>query len=189
MERVVFWPTRSSLVRAGEPDPAQGVLPSSCGARSREEDMTGMRINVSDALTALTAPSQGAEGAEVVESWSRRVHRPLDLIRLSALLLCLLLITGLAVVGRDTSRGASADLARLLDHVPAVFDQLLRLVSAFGALAVPLALIVREVLRDHRSRLIEAVLTGFLAIGVAEGIDRIVAAFPSSGLYGVLTKR
>jgi len=139
-------------------------------------------------MTGTTAPPPGSPHAavEVVESWPARIHRPLDLVRLLVLLGVLLLLTALALVGRDTSRGAAADLARLLHHVPRVFDQLLRLVSAFGALAVPLALMVREVVRGYGRRLIEAVLTGLLAIGVAEGIDRIVEAFPASSLYTAL---
>jgi len=148
------------------------VPPSASAEGDADGDADGVTAHVSD--------------TEVVETWPARIHRPLDLVRLSALVGVLLLLTGLALVGRDTSRGVAADLARLLSHVPTVFDQLLRLVSAFGALAVPLALMVREVVRGYRRRLIEAVLTGLLAIGVAEGIDRIVAAFPSSTLYAAL---
>jgi uncharacterized membrane protein YbhN (UPF0104 family) len=139
-------------------------------------------------MTRPTAPPTAPPHVEVVETWPSRIHRPLDLVRLTALVAVLLVLAGLALVGRDTSRGANADLARLLGDLPAVFGQLLRLVSAFGALAVPLALMVREVLRGYRLRLIEAVLTGLLAIGVAEGIDRLLAAFPTSALYGALTR-
>jgi uncharacterized membrane protein YbhN (UPF0104 family) len=139
-------------------------------------------------MSEPAAPPLGSPHIEVVESWPARIHRPLDLIRLAALVVVLLLLTGLAVVGRDTSSGANADLARLLSHVPAVFGNALRLVSAFVALAVPLALIVREVVRGYHRRLIEALLTGMLAIGVAEAINWAIASFPSSGLYTALTQ-
>jgi uncharacterized membrane protein YbhN (UPF0104 family) len=138
-------------------------------------------------MTRPPAPAPGVPPAEVVESRPARIHRRLDLIRLAALIVVLLLLLLLAVLARDTSRGASADLARLLSHVPGVFAHALRLASAFAALAVPLALIVRETARRHRRRLLEALLTGLLAIGVAEAVDRAVAAVPSSSLHAALT--
>ena len=123
----------------------------------------------------------------MVESRPARVHRPLDLIRLTARAGILLLLTGLVVVARDTSSGLSSDLARLLGHLPDAIGSALRLVSAFAALAVPLAMIVREVVWGYRRRLIAAVLTGLLAIGIAEGIDRVLSTIPSSTLYAALT--
>jgi uncharacterized membrane protein YbhN (UPF0104 family) len=124
---------------------------------------------------------------QVVESWPARVHRPLDLIRLGALVAVLLVLGGLAVIGRDTSRAVNADLARLLGDVPTVFIRLFRLLSAFGALGLPLGLMVREVVRGYARRLIEALLTGLLAIGIAVGLDHVIAAFPSSALFEALT--
>src|SRR4051794_1198913 len=138
-------------------------------------------------MTRSAARAPGPTHVQVVESWPPRIRRPLDLIRLTALVGVLLLLIGLAVVGLATGRGANADLARLLGHVPAVLGGALRVVSAFGALAVALALMAREVIRGNRRRLIEALLTGFLAIGIAEGLDRVLAAFPSSALYQALT--
>ena len=138
-------------------------------------------------MTRPGAPPATPPTAEVVDSRSARVHRPLDLIRLGTLVVALLLLTALAVVARDTSSGAATDLARLLSHVPPVFVQLLRIVAAAAALAVPLALIAREALWGHRRRLGEAVLTGLLGIGIAEALDRVVDAFPSSALHTALT--
>src|SRR3954471_343239 len=138
-------------------------------------------------MTGPAHPPPGGPEVDVVESRPARVHRPLDLIRLTARVGVLLLLTGLVVVARDTSAGLSSDLARLLGHVPAAFGSALRLVSAFLALAVPLAMIVREAVWGYRRRLIAAVLTGLLAIGIAEAIDRVVSAFPSSTLYAALT--
>ncbi|HEY0538650.1 MAG TPA: hypothetical protein VGD53_09775, partial [Actinoallomurus sp.] len=138
-------------------------------------------------MTGTAAPPPRSSEVEVVESWPARIHRPLDLVRLLALVVVLLLLTGLVVVARETSRGAGADLARLFGHLPSLVGQGLRLVSAFSALAFPLALIAREIVRGYRRRLIEAVLTGLLAMGVAEGVDRVVTALPSSALYAALT--
>jgi uncharacterized membrane protein YbhN (UPF0104 family) len=124
---------------------------------------------------------------EVVEFWPARIHRPLDLIRLTVLVLTIVVLCALAVLGRDTGRGANADLTRLLGHIPAIVSHALRLASAFGALAFPLALIGREVWRGHARRLIEAIVTGLVAIGVAELIDHLLALAPGSTLFQALT--
>src|SRR4051794_17205590 len=137
--------------------------------------------------TGPVQPAPGPSGVDVVETRPARVHRPLDLISLTARVAVLLLLTGLAVVPHGTSNGASTELARLLGNVPDAFGSALRLVSAFLALVVPLAMIVREAVWGYRRRLIAAVLTGLLAIGIAEAIDRVVSAFPSSTLYAALT--
>jgi uncharacterized membrane protein YbhN (UPF0104 family) len=141
-----------------------------------------------ETMTGPAQPSQGSAGLVIVETRQARLHRPLDLIRLTARALILVLLAGLAIVARETSEGASADLARLLDHVPTAVVAVLRVASAFGALAAPLAMIAREIVRGYRLRLIEAVLTGLLAVGIVEGINRLLSAFPASSLYLALTR-
>ena len=138
-------------------------------------------------MTGSAAPASGSSHLEVVESWPARIRRPLDLLRLVGLVAGLLLLVAVGVVARDTGRGADADIARLVGHVPALVRSALGLVSAFGALAFPVALMVREVVRGNRRGLLEALLTGFLAIGIAQGLNRVLAAFPSTALYGALT--
>lgn len=141
--------------------------------------MTGSAVPAAD--------SSPLEDVVVVESRPARIRRTLDLVRLTALVAVLLLLVGLAVVARDTARGADADLARLLGQLPTVLGRALRLLSAFAALAVPLALMAREVVRGNSRRLAEAVLTGFLAIGITEAIDRLLGALPASDLRDALT--
>ena len=138
-------------------------------------------------MTGSAAPASGSSHLEVVESWPARIRRPLDLLRLVGLVAGLLVLIAVGVVARDTGRGADADIARLVGHVPALVRSALGLVSAFGALAFPVALMVREVVRGNRRGLLEALLTGFLAIGIAQGLNRVLTAFPSTALYGALT--
>jgi uncharacterized membrane protein YbhN (UPF0104 family) len=144
-------------------------------------------VTGSSSAAPAVASGSPTPQVQVVESWPARVHRPLDLIRLGALVAVLLVLVGLAVVGRDTSRAVNADLARLLGDVPTVFIRLFRLLSAFGALGLPLGLMVREVVRGYARRLIEALVTGLLAIGIAVALDHVIAAFPSSALFEALT--
>ncbi|MGI8666575.1 MAG: lysylphosphatidylglycerol synthase transmembrane domain-containing protein [Jatrophihabitans sp.] len=128
------------------------------------------------------------DGVVILDSVSGRVRRSLDLVRLTGLLLIGLLLIGIGIVGRDTSRGANDDLARLLGDVPHVFIRAFSVLTSFGALAVPLAFMVREVVRSQTRRLLEALLTGLLAIAIIEGLDRLVAHYPTSQLNEALTR-
>ena len=136
---------------------------------------------------ALPNPG-GAGPVVVVESRPARLHRPLDLIRLTARVGILVVLAGLAVVASATRAGAAADVARLLAHVPDALGSILRLASVFAALAAPLAMIAREIAHGYRRRLIASVLTGLLAIGIVEGLNRLLSAYPSSALYVALTR-
>jgi uncharacterized membrane protein YbhN (UPF0104 family) len=125
---------------------------------------------------------------EVIDSRRPRIRRSLDLVRAVALLLAVLVLVGLGSIAGDTSRGANADITRLLSEVPHVFIRLFSALGAFGALAVPIAFVVRELVRGQSRRLIEAILTGVAAIGAIESLDRLVDAIPSTALYDALTR-
>src|SRR3954447_7845231 len=142
-----------------------------------------------ETMTGPAQPNPGGAGpVEVVESRQARLHRPLDLIRLTARVGILLVLAGLAVVAGGTRAGAAEDLARLLAHLPDALGSVLRVVSVFAALAAPLAMIAREILHGYRRRLIASVLTGLLAIGIVEALNRLLSEFPSSELYVALTR-
>ncbi len=125
---------------------------------------------------------------EVLDVDPTRVRRPLDLVRLSGLVVAGLLLTGLGVVASDTGRGIDNDLVRLLADVPPLLVRTLRTLAAFGALAVPLAFMVREIVRSQTRRLIEALATGMAAIAVVEVLDRLIDAFASDALQAALIR-
>jgi uncharacterized membrane protein YbhN (UPF0104 family) len=124
----------------------------------------------------------------IVDAPPGRLRRPVDLVRLGFLLVFALLLIGIAIIARDTTRGANDDLARLLGDVPKVLVRTFSVLTSFGALAVPIAFMVREIVRSQTRRLIEALATGLLAIGVVELLDRWVSSFPTSQLYESLTR-
>lgn len=138
------------------------------------------------AITATEAAR--AHPVEIVDVRDGRVRRQIDLVRLIVLLVIGLLLVGIAVIARDATRGANDDLARLLGDVPRVFIRAFSLLTSFGALAVPIAFMVREIVRGQTRRLLEALLTGLVAIGVIEVLDRLVSAYPGSQLYESLTR-
>jgi uncharacterized membrane protein YbhN (UPF0104 family) len=140
---------------------------------------------MADGATAVSAA--GAGPVEVVDVEPRRVRHPLDLVRVVGLVLILGLIAGLGAVARDTVAGANADVTRLVDQVPHFLVRALSLVGTIGALALPVALVVRELLRSHLRRLIEGLLTGLVAIGVIGALDLGISAASKTSLNHALT--
>src|SRR5664280_558513 len=132
-------------------------------------------------------PMTPSPGPVVVDFAPARIRHPVDLIRLTLLVVALLIIAGLGAVASDTVRGAGMDLARLVRGAPYVFVHLLSVLGAVAALAVPLGLMVAEIARGHSRRLIEGLITGLAAIGLIVGLDWLLAVFPASALYRGLT--
>ena len=91
--------------------------------------------------------------------------------------------------GWDRSRatrdaGSAKTLPGLVRATPIVFLRVFSVLGGVGAWRVPLGLMVVEIARGHSRRLIEALITGLAAIGLIEGLDRVLASFPSSALNG-----
>jgi uncharacterized membrane protein YbhN (UPF0104 family) len=116
-----------------------------------------------------------------------RVRRSLDLVRLVGLVAVLLAVAGVATVATNTVHGVNEDLTRLLGEVPHVLVRVLSLVGSFGALALPVALVIREVARGRGRRLVEGVATGLIAICVIGLLDLAISADSSSALHDALT--
>jgi len=116
-----------------------------------------------------------------------RVRRPLDLIRLVGLALVVAILGEVGTVAQDTVKSANEDLTRSLRQVPVVIVHSLSLFGAFGALALPLAFIIRDIARGQPRRLVEGVLTGLVAIAVIGGLDTLISANSSSALHDALT--
>jgi uncharacterized membrane protein YbhN (UPF0104 family) len=125
---------------------------------------------------------------EIIDVAPARVRRSWDLVRLTGLVLAGLLLTGLGLIASDTSRGANDDLVRLLAHVPPLLVRMLRTLAAFGALAVPLAFMAREIVRGQTRRLIEALVTGMIAIAVVAALNQLIAAYASEALLAALIR-
>jgi len=138
-------------------------------------------------VTSGPEPAPVGTPAVVVDAAAARIRQPADLVRLTVLSAVLLLLVGLGAVASDTARGAALDLARVVRGGPYVLVRLLGVLGAVGALVVPLGLMVAEIVRGRRRRLVEALLTGLGAIGLVEGLDRVLAEFPTSALYVGLT--
>jgi uncharacterized membrane protein YbhN (UPF0104 family) len=154
------------------------------GAAQPEADQT----EAAHTEAAHTEAAEAEPAVEIVDVTPARVRQPLDLVRLTALVLAGVLLTGLGLIASDTSRGVNDDLVRLLADLPPVLLRALRTLAAFGALALTLAFMVREIVRAQTRRLIEALLTGMIAVAVVQVLDRLIGGFAPDALHSALIR-
>jgi uncharacterized membrane protein YbhN (UPF0104 family) len=127
------------------------------------------------------------ESIAVSDETSVRIRRPLDVLRLAGLVLALAVLGGLGSVASATAHAGNEDLARLLAGIPRIFTRALSLTGALGVIAVPISLVVREILRRRVWRLAEGLLAGAIAIGIVDLLNLAISADRSSALRASLT--
>ncbi len=133
--------------------------------------------------------SPPASASVAIDDYSpARIRHSIDLVRLSFVVVAVLVLTALGTVAGDTGRGISDDVTRLSHEVPALLVRMFSVVGVFAGLAVPIGLMIHEVVRGQARRLIEATVTGLIALGVIEGLDAILRSYPSSQLYESLVR-
>lgn len=139
----------------------------------------------------LPVPSGGADPARplaVTDDQPRRVRQQLDLVRIAGLLLVLGLLALTGTYANETTGGANDDLSRLMSGIPTLLVRGLSLFGTVGALALPIALVVREIVRGQPRRLIEGLGTGLLALNLVVLLDLAISADTTTALYISLTR-
>ncbi|MEP6598639.1 MAG: lysylphosphatidylglycerol synthase transmembrane domain-containing protein [Actinomycetota bacterium] len=101
-------------------------------------------------------------------------------------LLALGLIAALGTLASATNLGAEFDLVRLVDAIPSPLLALITAVGGFGVLGVPLAYALRQLVRGRSRLLLEAVLTGLLAIAACWALIELLYLIDSSALDDAL---
>lgn len=125
---------------------------------------------------------------EITDVRPRRVRRQLDLVRIVGLLLLLVLLALTGTYANETTGGANDDLSRLMSGIPTLLVRGLSLFGTIGALALPVALVVREIVRGQPRRLLEGLGTGLLALNLVVLLDLAISSDRSSALYESLTR-
>lgn len=136
---------------------------------------------------SATTESRTSPPLVVIEQRPDRIRSSIDAVRLGGLGLAALLLAGFASVADATSEAANQDLAEALKGLPGLLVNALNLAGSVGALAVPLALVVRQVFRGQSRRLMEALLAGLLAIAAAIALNVAIDHASHTALYHALT--
>jgi uncharacterized membrane protein YbhN (UPF0104 family) len=171
--------------RATRVDPAGSVAPAGPEGRMDGEPDSGADAGLDGGLDSAL---DGGLDVEVVDDPPRRVRRQLDLVRIVGLLLLLGAVALVGTYADDTTGGANDDLAGLLRGIPELLVRGLSLFGTIGALALPVGLVVREIVRSQARRLIEGIGTGLLALGVVLVLDVALSADATSSLHESLTR-
>ena len=122
-------------------------------------------------------------GLVVEDQVTRRIRRPVDLLRCLADLfwIAVLVVAGLAA--RATTQGVETDLVDASRRLQDVVLPTLRGLSLFGLLAFPVALAIRQLVRGQGRRLAEAVATGAGTIGLVLLADLVLRSNFDGTLY------
>jgi uncharacterized membrane protein YbhN (UPF0104 family) len=117
----------------------------------------------------------------------RRIRSSIDGARLVVLLAVLLILAAFAITANGTSAGANDDLSRAVHHIPELLVRALTAVGTFGALVLPVALILRELTRSRPRRLIESLVTALAAVVVTFALSEALQQAPTAALVKALT--
>ena len=107
---------------------------------------------------------------------SRRVHRPMDLVRLCFLLLVLALLIVVGVFAQRTVSASSEDVARALNHLPRALTHALSFVAGLLIIALPAGYMIYMMVRGTFRLLLDAVLAGMIALALVWALGKAVAA-------------
>lgn len=135
----------------------------------------------------MTAEARDTTVPVIHDYRQRRIRSSVDLVRLVGLLLGLLLLFGFGTSANRTNAGANEDLTRAMHAVPELLVHVLTIVGSIGALALPIAVIIRLIVRGHQRELAEAIAVGALATGIVAGLSYLIDHLPHRALYHALT--
>src|ERR1700753_1124534 len=124
---------------------------------------------------------------DIVDTVEVRIRRPLDLIRLTGLVITVAVLAGFGALASSTTTGANLDLTRLLNNIPRAPVHFLSRTGALAVLLIPAAYLLSEVIRGQARRLVEGLLTGVVAIAVARGLDALLDLDKHTSLYRALS--
>ena len=128
------------------------------------------------------------EPIDIIDVRPARIRRPTDVLRTGILVVVVTALAGLGAIAGATTGGLNVDTGRLLAQVPHVFIRLFSVLGATGALATPMVLIARELIRGHPRRLIEAILTGLVAVAAVDVLNRLISSGGAADLHAALVR-
>jgi len=134
------------------------------------------------------SPGAAAPGVVIVENHAeRRIRKPIDLLRFVVGCLGIALLAGAGLVAHATAGGAATDIASASNRLPGALLGLLGLASAFALLVLPVALAVRQLVRQQPRRLAEAAATTAVTLAVVVAANTLLRQPVAADLHAALT--
>ena len=116
-----------------------------------------------------------------------RIRLPTDLLRFLTSCVEIALLVGVGLLGRATAAGLEVDVVGVT-HVARGLVAPLHTIAFAALVALPAALAVRQIVIGQLRRLVEAVVIGLLAGGVATVCSAILNLHSLDALYGALVR-
>jgi glycosyltransferase 2 family protein len=129
-----------------------------------------------------------AHPAVIVEDHpERRIRKPIDLLRFVIGCLGIALFAGAGLVAHATASGAATDIASASRRLPDALLSILGLASALALLVLPVALAVRQLVRQQPRRLAEAAATAAVTLVVVVAANALLRQPGAADLHAALT--
>ncbi len=134
---------------------------------------------------SANAPRRAALVVE--DDLEQRIRKPADLLRLVIGCVGLGLLAAAAVVAHATATGAETDIAAAGRRLPGALFGLPGPAAGLALLILPVALAVRQFLRNQPRRLAEAVATSAVTVAVVVAANALLRLPAAAHLYAALT--
>jgi len=112
----------------------------------------------------------------IADETTRRVRRPMDLVRLCFLLVLLALLIVLGVFAQRTVSASSEDLARAINHLPRAFTHVLSFVAGLLIIALPAGYMIDMLVHRNAWLVLDGVAAGLISLALVWALGRAVAA-------------
>jgi uncharacterized membrane protein YbhN (UPF0104 family) len=141
-----------------------------------------------DAGPALPGPPDGQDPAiSVDDQLSRRVRRPIDLLRFIADGIQLVLVAGIGLAARAATTGVEQDIVGASRRLPGPLLAIAHPAAPIALLVLPAALALRQIVRRQPRQLAEAVATGLLAAVATAVANALLRTSSAQVLYDAIT--
>jgi uncharacterized membrane protein YbhN (UPF0104 family)/tRNA A-37 threonylcarbamoyl transferase component Bud32 len=144
------------------------------------------------ATAILGSGPNGAHQAELAASLvvedepESRIRLPTDLLRCVTAGIEIALLVGIALLGKATAIAVEQDIVSASNHLGHALIGTLHSLAFAALLVLPVVLAIRLVIIRELRRLAEAVLVGFIAVGVTSAFNAILSLAALADLYHAL---
>src|SRR5215831_2072480 len=136
--------------------------------------------------TPAQADTVPVPGLIVEDQRARRIRRPIDLLRCLLAVLGIVVAIGIGLLAGATARGVQIDAVLASSRLPHPVLALLGVAATLALLLWPAALAIRQLTRRQPRRLVEAVLTGGVTIGLVALANTALLRGAAPPLYDAL---
>ncbi|MGE5291262.1 MAG: lysylphosphatidylglycerol synthase domain-containing protein, partial [Micromonosporaceae bacterium] len=126
-------------------------------------------------------------GVTVEDHTERRIRKPVDLLRFVVGCLGIAALAVAGLVAHATAAGAATDIASASRKLPGALLGVLGLTSALALLVLPVALAVRQLIRQQPRRLAEAAATTALTLAVVVAVNTLLRQPVAADLHAAIT--